>query len=277
LGVYEHFGLSGPPFSVAPDPRFAYPTMPMNLALANIAYSVDEHRGLFLLQGEIGTGKTTLGRFLMHNWQQNTQKYVAASVHDPVATSQAGFLRKILAAFGQPTPRYLDPLHATMLNFLLKNREEGKTVVLLLDEAQTIPAPGFDLLHTLSNHQTIEDQLLQVVMLAQTNIIHKLDQRPALKSRIVGEAYLGPLPIADALAMLRHRMQVVGGDFDAVFRPESHKPVYNATKGIPRELCVLADAALVTAFATGKKAVDCETLDTVFANMRSKGWSSNER
>ena len=272
MNLYSHFGVSGSPFSVAPDPRFAYPTMPMNLALANIAYSVDEHRGLFLLQGEIGTGKTTLGRFLMHNWQQEPEKYVAVQIQDPSASSQAGFLRKILGAFEQPTPRYLDPLHAAMLTFLLRSREEGKTVVLLLDEAQTIPAPGLDLLHTLSNHQSLEDQLIQVVLLAQTNIIHKLDQRPALKSRIVGEAYLGPLPISDALAMLRHRMKVVGGDFDAVFSEETHKPIYNATKGIPRDLCVLADAALVAAFSLRQKRVGCDTLDTVFTSMRSKGW-----
>jgi len=272
VSLYSHFGVTGSPFSVAPDPRFAYPTMPMNLALANIAYSVDEHRGLFLLQGEIGTGKTTLGRFLMHNWQQEPEKYVAVQIQDPSASSQAGFLRKILGAFEQPTPRYLDPLHAAMLTFLLRSREEGKTVVLLLDEAQTIPAPGLDLLHTLSNHQSLEDQLIQVVLLAQTNIIHKLDQRPALKSRIVGEAYLGPLPISDALAMLRHRMKVVGGDFDAVFGEETHKPIYNATKGIPRDLCVLADAALVAAFSLGQKRVGGDTLDTVFTSMRSKGW-----
>jgi type II secretory pathway predicted ATPase ExeA len=197
---------------------------------------------------------------------------VTAQLQDPSAGSQAGFLRKILAAFEQPTPRYLDPLHATLLAFLLKNREEGRTVVLLLDEAQTIPAPGLDLLHTLANHQSLNDQLIQVVLLAQTNIIHKLDQRPALKSRIVGEAYLGPLPIADALAMLRHRMQVVGGDFNTVFREETHKPIYNATKGIPRELCVLADAALVAAFSLKQQQVGCDTLDLVFTNMRSKGW-----
>lgn len=272
MNLYTHFGLTGPPFAVAPDPRFAYPTMPMNLALANIAYSVDEHRGLFLLQGEIGTGKTTLGRFLMENWQQEPDKYVAAQIQDPAASSQAGFLRKILAAFDQPTPRYLDPLHATMLGFLMRNREENKTVVLLVDEAQMIPAPGLDLLHTLSNHQSLEDQLIQVVLLAQTNIIHKLDQRPALKSRIVGEAYLGPLPFADALAMLKHRFQVVGGNFEAVFSEETHKPIYNATKGIPRDLCVLADAVLVAAFSMGSKTVGCDTIDAVFASMRSKGW-----
>ena len=71
MDVYQHFGLTGPPFSVAPDPRFAFQTLAHENALTNIVYSVDEHRGLFLLQGEIGTGKTTLGRFLMNHWESS--------------------------------------------------------------------------------------------------------------------------------------------------------------------------------------------------------------
>jgi len=274
MDVYQHFGLTGPPFSVAPDPRFAYQTLAHENAIAHIAYAVQEHRGLFLLQGEIGTGKTTLGRLLMDHWQSDPDQYRAAYLVSPAVRTQSTFLSAVVEAFDLPPARYLDVLHKTLLDFLLTSREKGKTVVLMLDEAQVLSLPHLDLLHILANHQTIEDQLLQIVLLAQTNITNKLDQRPALRSRIAGGAYLGPISFEDAVGMLRHRMKVVGGDFDAAFDRAVHKPVYNATRGIPRELCLLADAALVTAYAAGKKKIDQATIETVLGNMRFKDWQT---
>lgn len=274
MSVYQHFGLTGPPFSVAPDPRFAYQTLAHENALTNIVYSVDEHRGLFLLQGEIGTGKTTLGRFLMNYWSSQPEKYSAAYLDKVAFRTPTTFLRQVVEAFGLPSTRYMDGLNKALVTFLLECRDKEKTAVLMLDEAQLLSLQSLDLLHSFANVQTIEDQLLQIVLLGQTNITNKLEQRPALRSRIAGGAYLGPITLEDAVGMLRHRMKVVGGNFDQVFLPDVHKPIYNATRGIPRELCLCADATLVAAFSANRETVDQAVLETVISNMRFKDWQT---
>ncbi len=275
MDVYGHFGLTGPPFAVTPDPRFAYGTEEHTLAITKITYSVQAHRGLFLLQGAIGTGKTTLGRFVLSEWSKRDD-FIAAHVNSPVTRSQAGFLREIMGAFGLATPRNLSDIEAKLLTFLMDAQKNGKTVVLLLDEAHLTSPPNLDMLHRISNMQTLTEQLMQVVLLAQPNIVHKLEQRPALQSRITGGAYLGPLTYDDAIDMLRHRIGVVAGDdetaFDRIFLPESHQAIYDATHGICRDLCVCADGALIDAFARRHYAVSARTIDSVSKDLRFKGW-----
>ena len=101
-GYLAHFGLKERPFSTSPDPRFAYATREHEIAATKIQYAVEERQGLFLLMGEIGTGKTTLSQFMMTNWRADSQ-IVAGHVTDPSPETPAPFLRLILSAFGQPT------------------------------------------------------------------------------------------------------------------------------------------------------------------------------
>jgi len=275
MDIYQHFGLTGPPFAVSPDPRFAYGTEEHTLAITKISYSVEAHRGLFLLQGAIGTGKTTLGRFVLAEWKKRDDM-IAAYLITPATRSPAGFLREIAQAFGLAGPRNLAAIEADLLTFLLKSHEDGKTVVLILDEAQVTIPDCLDVLHRISNMQTLTEQLLQVVLLAQPNIVRKLEQRPALQSRITGGAYLGPLSFDDALEMLRHRVSVVADDngaaFDRIFLAECHRPLYDATQGICRDLCVCADSALIEAYARKQNTITARTIAEVVKAMPFKGW-----
>lgn len=267
-----HFGLQAAPFSTSPDPEFAYDTREHQLAVAKIAYSVEEQRGIFLLTGEIGTGKTTISQLLLNSWEAQPDKFIVAHVTDPSAATPAAFMRLILASFGQSTTRNLQDLKDTLRSFLIENHTAGRTIVLMLDEAQTISRANLDLLQTLSNEQTQKVKLIQMVLFAQPNFANKLTQKPALRSRITGGANLNPLAFEDSLEMLRYRVSVAGGDFAALFCPEMHKPLYNAGNGIPRELCVLSDAALVNAFALRRKAVDMECLTAAIDDLRFKGF-----
>jgi general secretion pathway protein A len=272
MNVYGHFSLTGPPFAVQPDPRFAYETHEHRLANVKIAYSVNERRGLFLLQGEIGTGKTTLGKFLMEGWQDEPDRYVAANLVSSSSRSSAGFLRQVVEAFDLAPTRTIPALSQMLTGFLLEQHQAGKITVLLLDEAQLLSPVHLDILHSLSNLQTLSAQLLQIILLAQPNIQNKLVQRPALLSRITGGAYLGPLSLEDALGMLAYRVEVVGGDFAKIFAPETHKMIYNATLGIPRDLCVLADAALVSAYARDARTIDAAILAEALEGFTFKKW-----
>jgi len=274
LSLYlKHFNLKAPPFATSPDPEFAYQTREHQLAVTKVAYSVEERRGLFLLTGPIGAGKTTVAELLVASWDNQPERYAVAHLTDPSAATPAAFLRVVLASFGLPVSRNLQALKDILRSFLVQCYQEGKIAVLLLDEAQTISRANLDLLQMMSNETTAKAKLLQIVLFGQDNFVHKLNQKPALKSRITGGAHLDPLTFEDAMALLRFRARVGGGDFDAMFLPESQKPLYNATGGIPRELCVLCDAALVNAFALRLPAVNMTCLEAAAHDLRFKGFN----
>lgn len=210
---------------------------------------------------------------LVASWDDQPERYAVAHLTDPSAATPAAFLRVVLASFGQPTSRNLQALKDTLRSFLVECYQGGKIAVLLLNEAQTISRANLDLLQMMSNETTAKAKLIQIVLFGQDNFVHKLTQKPALKSRITGGAHLDPLTFEDAMAMLRFRAEVGGGDLAKMFLPETHKPLYNAAAGIPRELCVLCDAALVNAFALRQSAVDMACLEAAVNDLRFKGFN----
>jgi general secretion pathway protein A len=267
-----HFGLSKAPFATTPDPAFAFATREHKQALAKIAYYTEERRGLFLLMGEVGTGKTTISQLSVNRWRAEPERFLASHVTDPSPRTPAAFLRLVLASFGLPTMRNLLDLKAALRGFLVEQYKAGRTVILLIDEAQTIYSANLDTLQAMANEQTQTAKLLQIVLLAQPNFEFKLTQKPALRSRIAGGTTLNPLTPEEAFDLLRHRMDVAGGEFDRIFPPAIHKQLYNATGGVPRDLCVLCDAAMLNALALSRCAVDAEALERAFADLSFKGW-----
>lgn len=273
----EHFGLKKAPFSTTPDPGFAFATREHKQALAKIAYYTEERRGIFLLMGEVGTGKTTISQLLINRWSSEPGRFVTAHVTDPSPRSQAAFLRLVLASFGLPTTRNVLDLKAALRGFLVEEYKQNRTVILLIDEAQTMFSTNLDTLQAMANEQTQTAKLLQVVLVGQPNFEHKLVQKPALRSRIAGGTMLNALTLDEAIDLLRHRMSVAGGDFDRVFPEGTHKPLYNATQGVPRDLCVLADCALMTAVTIGRKVVDAEVIARALRDLSFKGWNLQEQ
>jgi general secretion pathway protein A len=270
MDVYQHFGLAANPFSTTPDPTFAYETKEHRMAMVKILYSVQERMGIFLLQGEVGTGKTTLCRFLIQTLQDDP-KYAVAYLTNLTMRTSASMLRTITTAYGLPSRFKEKDINEELLGFLIAAHKQEQTVVLLIDEAQTIHGPNLTTLHMLSNHQTLKHKLLQIVLFSQPTFSRKLEQVPALRSRITGAAYLNPLSFDDAVEMLRFRMERAGGTFDKVFpTPDLHHLLYQATKGIPRELCVLCSATLVNAYGAGNKTVKRADIEAAVSDFRFK-------
>jgi general secretion pathway protein A len=268
----DHFRLTRPPFATTPDPSFAFATREHRQALAKIAYYTEERRGMFLLMGEVGTGKTTISQLTINRWRAEPDRFIASHVTDPSPRTPAAFLRLVLASFGLRTMRNLLDLKAALRGFLVEQFRAGRTVILLIDEAQTMVTANLDTLQALANEQTQTAKLLQVVLLAQPNFEHKLTQKPALRSRIAGGTTLNPLTPDEALDLLRHRMSIAGGDFDRIFPTSTHKLLYNATNGVPRDLCVLCDGAMFNALTMNRSVVDALALDRTLADLSFKGW-----
>ena len=270
-GYLDHFGLTRQPFSVTPDPDMAYATREHQLAIAKIQYVVDERQGFFLLQGDNGTGKTTISEFLLNGWRGD-KGLVVAYVPNPAVRTASQFLRLLLSAYGQEPPRLQQDCWDALSGLLAASHKSGRTVVLVIDEAQTISAENMETLTHISNLQTQKSKLLQIILLAQPNIARKLSYKPALRDRIAHGSVLNPLTYDDALELLRFRVRRAGGDFDRIFAEDVTRPIYNATKGIPRRLCMTCDGMMLGAYALGRAQAGREELDGALADLKFKGW-----
>ncbi len=271
-GYIEHFGLRMKPFATTPDPRFAYGTPEHQSAVLKIQFTVEEQQGMFLLQGEVGTGKTTVSQFLMNDWRQD-KSFAVAHITNPSVRTPTQFLRLLLSSFGVAPPHLQSDNWEALRTFLVGNHRDGKTTVLVIDEAQTVSAENMETLTHISNEQTQSSKLIQIVLLAQPNIARKLSYKPAFRDRIANGMVLNPLSPEASVALLRFRLTVAGGNFDDLFPdPATHRRIYGSTKGVPRRLCMLCDNALLNAYARGKSVVDDATITEALNDLSFKGW-----
>lgn len=259
-GYVKYFGMHRMPFDTAPNPDFAFATRAHEMALLRLQDSVEQRLGLALLKGDIGTGKSTLAHLLVQTWGQEPDRFRVALIDDPSAYTPAQFMRLLVGAFGLEPSRYVQVNKDLFRGFLLDEYEAGRTVVVLLDEAQTISAPNMATLLMLSNLQTATAKLVQIALLALPNFDRKLSYQPALSSRIATRGTLDPLIGADTVDMMRHRVTVAGGDFDRLLPAETHRPIWAATQGIPRKICVLCHNVLFNAYARGLPGADVEAV-----------------
>ena len=271
-GYLTHFGLRQAPFGSTPNPDFAYSTKEHQMAIAKIQYVVDERQGFMLLQGNNGTGKTTVSQFLMNEWRNDTSLAVA-NILNPSVRTQSQFLRMILEKFipDKEAPRYRDQLWRELESYLVSNYQKKVATVLVIDEAQAISSENMGTLTHIANFQTQQWKLIQIVLLAQPDITKKLIYHPALQDRIAHGFTLNPLSFDDAIEMLRFRVERAGGHFDTMF-PDMNHAIYNATKGIPRRLCMLCDNMMVNAFANKRKTMTDEDLQNALTDLHFKGW-----
>ena len=195
-----------------------------------------------------------------------------AHITNPSVRTPSQFLRLLLSHFGAGPPYLLQDNWDALRSLLVGNFKEGRNTVAVIDEAQTISPENMETLTHISNEQTQKCKLIQIVLLAQPNIQRKLTYKPALRDRIAHGSTLNPLSYEDAVAMLRHRVKVAGGDFDCLFPGELPRKIYNNTKGIPRRLCMLCDNMLLNSFALRKPVTDEEALNDALQDLAFKGW-----
>jgi len=276
--VYESFfGLKEMPFGTQPNPRFAFPSAEHQIAVAKMRYAADQKRGLALLMGRVGTGKTTIANQLQRTWSEDPGKTMAFLPSASVRT-QSQFLRLISEGFGLLAMRTAGDNKKLLEQYLIEQYDAGKHPVLLIDEAQNVHADNIDILSDLSNFQTAEDKLLTIVMLAQDNFPNKLSRKEAFRSRIAVISNLDPLSFEDMQGMIEHRIKTAGGkSLETYFTGPALVEVYNVTEGVPRDVCVLCDAAFVNAFVLSSKQVTPQIVAQVWKDMApAKHWKDTE-
>jgi general secretion pathway protein A len=259
-GYLGAFGLTSAPFGTAPDPRFAVETLAHEIALLRIQDAVEQRLGLCLLKGPIGAGKSTIAYLLLRAWAAQPDEFTVAYISDPSAPTPAPFLRLLVSSFGLEPERFAQDNKARLRSLLMDEYDAGRTVVVIIDEAQMVSGPNLGTLQQLSNEQTQNTKLIQIALLAQPSIDQKLARHAALASRIARRSVLAPLVAEEVTLLIEHRLQIAGGVAETLIPTPLHPRIMAATQGIPRKICILCDNALFNAYVRGKKAVDDEAL-----------------
>jgi putative secretion ATPase (PEP-CTERM system associated) len=271
--MYEsHFGFSGPPFQLSPDPGFYFDSRGHNHALAYLKFGVHQGEGFIVVTGEIGAGKTTLVRTLIDSLQ--SQDVVAAQVVSTQLES-GDLLRSIITAFGIALRGAgKADMIASIEAFLTSLALSGRRALLLVDEAQNLPAAAVEELRMLSNFQLGNRALLQSFLVGQPELRQVLqsDSMEQFRQRVIASCHLGPLEQAETRAYVEHRLQRVGWSGKPSFADESFERIHHHTRGVPRRINLLCNRLLLAAYLGGHDTIDLADVDAVAIDfMREMG------
>jgi general secretion pathway protein A len=269
--MYEkHFGFVELPFNVSPDPRFFYTNPVYREALVTLHYGIETRKGFVIITGEAGTGKTTLLRMLMHNLDSAIH---TAFIFNP-RLSFTALLRFILSDLGVASSAK-DRLKLTeqLNSHLIEQLKKGHTVALLVDEAQALSDEILEELRLLSNLETDREKLIQIVLMGQPELEHKLDQPELrqLKQRVTLRCRLLPLSQPEVGLYIASRLKTAGYEGKELFVPEAVEQITRYSNGIPRIVNVICDNALVIASAASKKHVSAEMIEEAARDLKLNG------
>jgi general secretion pathway protein A len=248
----EHFGLKDAPFSIAPDPRYLYMSEQHREALAHLVYGFNSDGGFVLLTGEIGTGKTTVCRCLLEQVPDNS---IIAFIFNPKLTVDE-LLATVCDEFGivYPENNKSIKVFVDLINtFLLNAHGAGRKAVLIIDEAQNLSSDVLEQLRLLTNLETSQKKLLQIILLGQPELRDKLSKPELLQlsQRIIARYHLGSLSKDDMKAYIVHRLSVAGVH-NTLFSDSALGTLYAITAGVPRLINIVCDRALLGAFVNEK-------------------------
>ncbi len=248
---HEFFQLEVAPFENTPDPRFFYASEHHREALAAIEYTIRMRKGFVLITGDIGSGKTTVSRTMVDRCSDHA--HIVQILHGHL--DGASLLRQVLRSLDLPVRKNDD--HARLLERLrqklLDQIYQGRPVVLLVDEAQTLCDEALEELRLLSNFDTATEKLIQVVLIGQPELRDRMrsSRLAALRQRIVLAKQLRPLSSSETAGYISHRLRAASQDREQVqvrFSPEAVQEIHRSTTGIPRLINTVCDNCLLLAF-----------------------------
>ena len=268
--MYESFyGLREAPFSIVPDPTFLYMSEQHAAALDLVEYGLINQAGFNIITGAIGTGKTTLVRFIVEQIDRDIAVGLISNTHGNFGE----MLQWTLLAFGLEYRGKAEvEMFETLMAFVTAEYARGRTALLIIDEAQNLDVEGLEQLRMLSNVNADKDQLLQVLLVGQAGLRETL-RRPELEQfaqRIAVHCHLDPLSAQETAAYIRHRLARAGAARSDIFNDAACLAVHRYSGGVPRVINMICDMALVYGYGDHCPSIDPVIVDAV-ASDRVKG------
>ena len=262
MSYYKALGLEREPFSTSPDPEFFYHSASHTTALKRLEISIRLRRGLGLVFGDVGTGKTTLLRTLLQSFKDEND-FIFHMVLEPSYKSEFQFLLSLVKMF-DIVPAFkstLDFKEALEKYLFQKGVDENKTIVLLIDEGQKITTENLEVLRTLLNYETNEYKLLQLVIMAQIELLPRIKKIRNFMDRVALKYTINPFDEIETEEMIEFRLKQAGLSNPAkLFTDEAIKLIYQQTLGYPRKIAVLCHDALEAAVMKDLPFVDAEII-----------------
>lgn len=275
MSYHSLLGFSKEPFSTSPDPDFFYLTKEHDMALTNVLIEIRLRRGLNVIFGDIGTGKTSLSRKLIQELKRRGNM-IFHIILNPSFTTERQFLTSLVRNFnielsqGQaedPLKEEILDLRDAIEKFLIeKCIEQKQTVVLVIDEAQQLSLSTLETLRILLNFETNDFKLLQLVLLGQVELYPKIMQMPNFLDRISFKYTLNPLDVNETKELILYRIAQAGYKSTMpLFADEAVSEIYNFTRGYPRRITMLCHQLLKELIMQNRKIVDRELVRDVIA------------
>jgi general secretion pathway protein A len=268
----EYYGFREKPFSITPNPRFIFLSKNHQEAFAHLLYGVNSRCGFIQLTGEVGTGKTTVLRTFLNRLEEDS--YRTALIFNPCLSSDE-LLRTINRDFAIPHDNLSRAQLLEVLNgFLLEQREAGRIVVLVIDEAQNLATEVLEQIRLISNLETETEKLIQIVLAGQPELDRLLGRTELrqLKQRILVRYHLLPMDLEDTCGYIEHRLELASGG--VIFSSQAMTRIFRYSRGIPRLINIVCDRALLVGFGDGSREITGRMTRTAIAELDTsrKGW-----
>ena len=268
--MYQKFyGLKENPFSIQPDPEFLYFGRRHTYAYAMMEYGIKNRAGFMVVSGEVGCGKTTLIRHLLNNLSPSLTVGLVYNTHKEIAN----LLEWIMLALGLPYEGLSKvALFDAFQRFLIEQYGVGKTVLLIIDEAQNLSTDALESLRMLSNINADKSQLLQIMLVGQPQLKDMLT-RPDLiqfSQRVEVDFHIKPFAAADVPNYIEHRLAIAGRK-TPLFTHEACVRIAEVSQGIPRRINILCNNSLVYGFAAESEMIDLELVEEVLSDKAEFG------
>ena len=262
---YSYYGFKEPPFNLTPNSKFFFSSTKHNEALSTLVYAIKERKGFVVITGDIGSGKTTVCRTLLN--QLDPQTKTALIMH----TNMSGkdLLMAILEDWGievNPMSSKVK-LQTQINNYLIEQLGQNNNVVLIIDEAQNLTTSVLEEVRMLSNLETENEKLIQIVFLGQPELKDKLasPKLEQLRQRIAVYYHLTPLNTEDTKDYIRHRLKVASASDKRYFTEKAVDRIFQFSKGVPRLINQVCDSALLSGYIAELKTIDVDIIEEVIS------------
>ena len=273
MNLFDSIGLKADPFSTSPNVELFYPAVEHRQCLEGLELAIRMRSGLSVIRGGIGVGKTTISRKLIQNFKAESDDFDFYLILDPKFESEIILLKHIIELFGvNDTAESVQECRNIIENYLQKvGVEQGKTLVLIIDEGQNLPGEMLDVFRTLLNFETDDFKLLQLIIFGQPEMGTMINKYPNFEDRISFDFEIGPIALEDMKGMIDHRIEVTGGNAGDWFSEKTILKIYKNTQGYPRKVTQLCHQLLLTMMSEEKNEINEEMVQRVISGKIDTG------